>query len=218
MALALSTKPWGDYTEADYTIEQWHNACLIHQHSGPPTSKAQCKLPVKTPSGALNRDGCIAAAGALAGARSPLKASSEEKSAAAKALIRYYGQFDMKPTPMMMSLAHADMSSFLSHYGIKGMRWGIRREKGNENRPSLSLRARVGVGKTIHDPGFQTELAAVISGSLIKNLHTLNPPTKENGAKFVSNFLKDSGKGSVIMMRNRTIRKETEKIVKKALG
>ena len=30
--LHISEKPWGDYTEADYTIEQWHRACLIHQH------------------------------------------------------------------------------------------------------------------------------------------------------------------------------------------
>lgn len=127
MAVSLSTKPWSNYTEADYTLEQWHNACLIHQHTGPPTSKAQCKLPVKTPAGALNRDGCIAAAGALAGARSPLNASAEEKRKAAKTLITYYGKFDMKPTPMMLSLAHFNISDFIIHYGIRGMHWGIRR-------------------------------------------------------------------------------------------
>lgn len=129
MAVAVSDKPWSQYSEADYTLEQWHAACLIHQHSGPPTSKSQCKLPVKTPTGTLNRNGVIAAAGALAGARAPLQASSEEKSKAAKALINYYRQLDMEPTPKMLELAHSDdVSDILAHYGIKGMRWGIRRE------------------------------------------------------------------------------------------
>jgi hypothetical protein len=66
----VSEKPWSDYTKADYSIEQWHAACLIHLHQGPPTSKDQCKVPVRTPNGALNRNGVHAAAAALAGPRS----------------------------------------------------------------------------------------------------------------------------------------------------
>lgn len=110
----ISEKPWSDYTEADYTLEQWHNACLIHQHEGPPTSKSQCKLPVKTPNGALNRNGVHAAAAALAGARAPLKASAEEKVKAAAALRRYYSQLGETPPG---SLAQSAIDDILAQYG-----------------------------------------------------------------------------------------------------
>lgn len=113
----ISEKPWGDYTEADYTLEQWHNACLIHQHVGPPTSKNRCKLPVKTPSGALNRNGVHAAAAALAGARTPLKASAEEKAKAAAALRRYYAQLGETPPDSLAQSAQSVIDNILVHYG-----------------------------------------------------------------------------------------------------
>jgi hypothetical protein len=94
----ISEQAWSDYTKADYTIEQWHAACLVHIHDGTPTSKSQCKLPVKTPNGALNRNGVHAAAAALAGARGGLKGvSAEQKTKAANALRRYYSQLDEEP-------------------------------------------------------------------------------------------------------------------------
>lgn len=110
----ISERPWSDYTEADYTLEQWHNACLIHQHQGPPTSKSQCKLPVKTPNGALNRNGVHAAAAALAGARTELKATPEEKSKAAAALRRYYSELGETPPA---SLAQSTINGILEYYG-----------------------------------------------------------------------------------------------------
>lgn len=117
--LHISEKPWSDYTKADYTIEQWHAACLIHQHQGPPTSKSQCKLPVKTPGGALNRNGVHAAAAALAGARGGVQASSEEKAKAASALRGYYKQLGETPPD---SLAQSNINlgvvdNILSDYG-----------------------------------------------------------------------------------------------------
>jgi len=127
--LHISERPWSAYTEADYSIEQWHAACLVHLHDGPPTSKAQCKLPVKTPNGALNRNGVHAAAASLAGARSPLKASSEQKAKAASALRRYYTQLGETPPD---SLKQSDLDDlvdeFFEHHGVKGMRWGVRRK------------------------------------------------------------------------------------------
>jgi hypothetical protein len=136
----ISEKPWSDYTEADYTLEQWHNACLIHLHTGPPTSKSQCKLPVKTPNGALNRNGVHAAAAALAGARSPLKAPPEQKAKAASALRRYYSQLGETPPD---SLKQSDnlIENILAHHGVKGQRWGIRR---NRDHPLSTLRRPFG--------------------------------------------------------------------------
>lgn len=88
--MPFSNKPWGDFSGSDYSIEQWHRACLIHLHSGKPTSKSDCKLPVREPSGTLNKNGIHAAAAALAGARGGLKASPAQKKLAARKLVRYY--------------------------------------------------------------------------------------------------------------------------------
>lgn len=127
MTLAhVSEKPWSEYTASDYTPEQWHRACLIHQHSGAPTSKNECKLPVRTPNGAVNRNGVHAAAAALAGARGGVQASAEEKASARKALIRLYGELGEEAPPSL--LAHSGLDAIV-HYGIRGMRWGIRRSR-----------------------------------------------------------------------------------------
>jgi hypothetical protein len=120
----LSTKPWSDFTAADYSIQQWHNACLIHLHNGPPMSKNECKLPVKTPDGAVNQNGVHAAAAALAGARGGLNAPPAQKATAAKALIKLYQSMNEKPPPSLM--AHSSIEEFLEHHGVKGMRWGVR--------------------------------------------------------------------------------------------
>jgi hypothetical protein len=105
----ISEQPWSNWTKADYTLEQWHAACLIHTHDGAPTSKSQCKLPVKTPDGTLNRNGVHAAAAALAGARGGLKGvSADQKDKAAAALRRYYSQLDEEPPES------------LSHYSVRG--------------------------------------------------------------------------------------------------
>lgn len=125
----VSEQPWSNYSEADYTLEQWHAACLIHQHTGPPTSKGQCKLPVKTPNGALNVNGVHAAAAALAGARGGVNASSEEKAKAARALMGYYSQLNEKAPASLMGLMHSSLDDVLSHYGIKGMKWGVRKDE-----------------------------------------------------------------------------------------
>lgn len=126
----LSEQPWSSYTKTDYTLEQWHAACLIHQHEGPSTSKSQCKLPVKTPNGAINRNGVHAAAAALAGARGGVDASAEQKASAKAAIRRLYAQMDEKPPP---SMGQSDMD-FIDHHGVKGMRWGVRKARSGTSR------------------------------------------------------------------------------------
>lgn len=130
----LSEKPWSMYTASDYSIEQWHAACLIHQHDGPPTSKSQCKLPIKTPNGAVNRNGVYSAAAALAGARGGVNASPEQKAAASRVLLRQYQAMGKSPPASLAQ--HSNIDNFIEHYGKKGMHWGIR------NVPVLKKRTR----------------------------------------------------------------------------
>src|SRR5262245_55069762 len=111
----ISVKPWSEFTKADYTLEQWHAACLIHLHDGPPTSKSQCKLPVRTPNGALNKNGVFAAAAALAGARGGVNAPSEKTAAARKTIRGLYAQIGAKPPPSIaMGMT---LNNVLEHHG-----------------------------------------------------------------------------------------------------
>lgn len=160
--LHISEKPWGEISEADYTIEQWHAACLVHLHDGPPTSKSQCKLPVKTPNGALNRNGVHAAAAALAGARSPLKAPPEQKAKAAAALRRYYSQLDETPPESLMEHTNS-LESVLEHFGVKGMKWGVRTNRAGD----LALR-----GLGISTPGSRKRASVVTVRDKRKKIKT----------------------------------------------
>jgi hypothetical protein len=219
--LHISERPWSDYTEADYTIEQWHAACLIHLHDGPPTSKSQCKLPVKTPNGALNRNGVHAAAAALAGARSPLKASSEQKAKAASALRRFYSQLEETP-PDSLKQSSMLIEDVLTHVGVKGMKWGVRRKatvgpqeviirdsripgskrlvtKGGGGHPStkeaLSARQIGQVGKKsgLHALSDQQLNQYARRIQLEQNVARLQYNEKTRGAKFVDSFLGRQG-------------------------
>jgi hypothetical protein len=134
----LSEKPWSMYTASDYSIEQWHNACLIHQHTGPPTSKSQCKLPCKTPNGAVNRNGVYAASAALGGARGGVNATPEQKATAARALIRYYREMNKPPPSSLTKHSNIDV---IEHFGVKGMKWGVRNKSRNKI-PRKEMRAR----------------------------------------------------------------------------
>ncbi len=107
---ATSDKPWSSFTEADYTPEQWRRACLIDTGEGDPASKSRYKLPVKEPSGALNRNGVHAVASVLAGGRGGVQASPEKKAAAARALVRIY-RSDLKEDPPESLLRMAGMAS-----------------------------------------------------------------------------------------------------------
>jgi len=184
----LSEKPWSDYTSADYSVEQWHNACLIHQHDGAPTSKSQCKLPVKTPNGAINRNGVHAAAAALAGARGGVHASSDEKSSAAKSLIRFYHQMDEEPPPSLMR--HSSVEEFIEHHGIKGMKWGRRTKRfpfSTKGKPRPK-------GPSVHDISDEDLRKAVSRMQLEQQYKTLTQKNKTTslGARAAHNLLRTS--------------------------
>jgi cation transport regulator len=78
------------------STEAYCKACLINTNTGDPANWTQdnCKLPVKDPGGSYVKQGIHAAAVALAGGRTPLKAPPEEKAKAANKLISLYNQMD----------------------------------------------------------------------------------------------------------------------------
>jgi hypothetical protein len=122
MADGISEKPWSDYKESDYSLDQWHRACLIHEHQGAPTSKEQCKLPVRTPAGVLSRAGVHAAAAALAGARGGVQVPDNLKMQAASAIMRLYAKLNEEAPPSMKSMNHSDIvtvNEVRAHFGLK---------------------------------------------------------------------------------------------------
>lgn len=107
-AASVSDTAWSEFSESDYSIEQWRRACLIGPDS-PSESKSDYKLPVREPSGTLNRNGCHAAAsriGQVSGV------SDDAKKAAAKKLVGLYrGQLDEDPPQSLLTLAGMDAAA-----------------------------------------------------------------------------------------------------------
>ena len=56
MADSVSDKAW-NYSQADYSIDEWRAACLIDMGTGDPATKGRYKVPVREPDGTLNRNG-----------------------------------------------------------------------------------------------------------------------------------------------------------------
>ncbi len=106
----ISTKPWGNISEADYADpEDFCGACLIDLNEpGKPKSKGACKIPVYEPKAmgrALNRNALGAAAAALAGARGGVDAPPAAKKQAARKMMRLYGEAEMPPPASLKALA-----------------------------------------------------------------------------------------------------------------
>lgn len=103
-AMKVSDEPWeGDASR--FSPEQYRSSCLIDTGEGAEDSKDRYKLPVREPGGELSRRGVHAAAAALAGARSDLQASSEQKRSAARKLMGHYNTLGEKPPPSIVRLA-----------------------------------------------------------------------------------------------------------------
>ena len=90
-AAMVSDRAWSEIRKpGDYTIEQWRRATLLDTGQGDPDDYDRYKLPVREPDGTINRNGVHAAAAALAGARTPLQATPQQKRAAARRLLAIY--------------------------------------------------------------------------------------------------------------------------------
>lgn len=89
-----------DGSAARFSDEEYQKSCLIDR-GGEAPPKERCSLPVLEPNGDLN----VNALGAAASRLSQTQASSEQKSAAARKLMRYYGQAGMDPPPSVRQMA-----------------------------------------------------------------------------------------------------------------
>jgi hypothetical protein len=194
----LSEQPWSNYTAADYTIEQWHNACLIHLHTGAPTSKNECKLPVKTPNGAVNKNGVFAAAAALAGARGGVHASAEQKASAARALRGYYAKMNQKPPPSLAnhsSIGH--ITKFIAHHGVKGMRWGVRNSGNRVRLGKRGQKSKTTYQKPAHrlsDADLSKRIKRMEMEKRYSDLNKKDATRIDKGRKFSTGILSNSGR------------------------
>lgn len=111
MALELSTKPWGDITDADYAdAGDYCDASLVNLNEGPRArwSKGACHLPVREPKargGQVNRNALGAAAAALVGARGGVNLTPDVKRKAARDLVRLYVQAGLTPPDALARMA-----------------------------------------------------------------------------------------------------------------
>lgn len=107
--MPTSDKSWGSISESDYKdAEAFCKACLIDLNEpGKPKTKTACKLPIREPGGALNRNAVHAAAAALAGARGGVDAPLAEKRKAARKLLSLYAELKEEPPESIKRLAGA---------------------------------------------------------------------------------------------------------------
>jgi hypothetical protein len=104
--MPISSKPWGQFSEADYSPESFCRAALVDDNpAGQEKAKARCHLPILEPDGALNRNGVHAAAAALAGARGGVRISVEAKRRAARKLLARYRELEEEPPDSLRRLA-----------------------------------------------------------------------------------------------------------------
>jgi len=98
--MSVSDKAWASFSPADYSIEQWRSACLVDTGQGDPNSKDRYKLPVREPSGVLNRN-AVHDAAARIGQMEP----ASMRAGAAKKLMALYRQMGETPPESMMMMA-----------------------------------------------------------------------------------------------------------------
>lgn len=78
---SVSDAPWSGAASNYADTAAFCDACLINDNTGPRSGwvQAKCHLPYKTPSGAISRNGCHAAAARINQVQSPSKAAAKRK-------------------------------------------------------------------------------------------------------------------------------------------
>lgn len=92
------------------------------------------------------------------------------------------------------------VKEYLEHYGVKGMKWGIRRKRGSDGRvsgPKKTSRGRTIYQKT-PDRLSEAELQRRIKRlELEKKYRDLNTPTVTKGKKFASETIQNTGRSVI---------------------
>lgn len=165
-----------------------------------PVTKNHCKLPIKTPSGVVNRHGVFAAAAVLAGSRGGVQATSEQKNSAAKELLHVYDQMGATPPPSL-HVKHSFVSDFLEHHGVKGQKWGIRHKPISRSKKPSHSKAKdyEQVAALRHVPVWalsDADIKRVNSRlGLERQFYNLNPSKIHQGRKQAEHILATIGIG-----------------------
>jgi uncharacterized protein len=101
---SVSDKPWGDFSQADYSDEQWAKAALVDRGSDV-QGKQRYALPVREPDGTLNRNAVHAAAGSHGIAAVKGIDGAQRKSVARKLVSLYKSELKEDPPESLESLA-----------------------------------------------------------------------------------------------------------------
>lgn len=99
----VSDKPWSDFSQADYSDDQWYRATILHR-AGDSRTKSDNGLPIREPDGTLNRNGVHAAASRFSSTEGP----ADAKAAAAAALRGAYDTLGEEP-PEAIATAAAEV-------------------------------------------------------------------------------------------------------------
>jgi len=145
--MAVSDKPWGDFSQADYTPQQWAAACLVHRAPAAGQdqyAKGLCSVPVREPDGTLNRNAVHAAAGAH-GIGAVQGISDAERTAAAKTLVGLYKEVGDPPPDSLLKLAGMGMMAGRSVVAVPLTYRRVFELEGIE----VISRAKGGDGKTV---------------------------------------------------------------------
>jgi HK97 family phage prohead protease len=138
--MTVSDRPWSDFTQADYTPEQWARACLIDTGDGAADSKSRYKLPVREPSGTLNRNGVHAAAGGH-GLAAVQGISAEQRRIAARKLIVIYRDLKEDPPESLLSMAgtRSVQESSMPEYQYRSFTPDLQVRSGGDGRTIMGI-------------------------------------------------------------------------------
>lgn len=108
----ISDKPWSDFSQSDYTDDQWFRATVLHRN-GDSRTKSDNGLPIREPDGTLNRNGVHAAASRFGQTEGP----AEAKAAAAAALRGAYSTLG-EEAPEAIATAAGEVEAFAASVDV----------------------------------------------------------------------------------------------------
>lgn len=146
--MAVSDKPWSNFSQADYSIDQWKRACVVDTGQGDPSSKQRYKVPVREPDGTLNRNGVHAAAGGHGISQVQGISPSARKTAARKLVDFYENDLKEEPPPSLETLAGVNEREDQAEDAKETQRSMVRRVWPLDGIEILS-RAKGGDGRTV---------------------------------------------------------------------